>query len=352
MNLVRIAAVGDLCPGDHYFSLGHGAGSLDDLGRHRALHTVQPVLSAADIALCNLEGVLSPTTQIEDPVEGSVFRGPCDWAQSIRAAGFTAVNVANNHSMQHGIEAFWNTVHACRAAGLDVVGLSGQDGLPQPIRRTFHGIDVALLGASCVPDPRVGPERPYASPTVGELSEQVQQLTADGARVIVSLHAGIEDQRTPDASVLQAADALAMAGASIVLVHHSHIFQPVLRSNNALIATGLGNFFFDLLWHHALTTSAVLSTELSPEGPGDFRLTPFKITRSLVLTRLRSHEEHSFRRLLANSASGSDSRLDAGTGALRCMPIRKALYFLTRLQFGNTRLKLSFLASKVSRLLT
>ena len=122
MTLAKIAAVGDICPGDHYFSLGHGAGSLDEDGRRRALRGLSSVLRDADIAIANLEGVLSSTSGIEDAVESRVFRGPPGWAASLREAGFTAVNIANNHSLQHGTVAFWNTVEACKDAGLDVIG--------------------------------------------------------------------------------------------------------------------------------------------------------------------------------------------------------------------------------------
>lgn len=347
--MVRLAAVGDICPGDHYFSFGHGAGSLSAAQRRQALNALSPALQSADIALCNLEGVLSLHSNVPDPVEGRVFRGPPDWAMALREAGFTAVSVANNHSLQHGIEAFWNTVDACRQAGLDVIGLADESGLPQPVMRTFGAFRIALLGASLVPDPRRTPATSYAAPERGALLEQISSLAATGACVVIALHAGEEGRLLPDPETMSTIDVLSTAGARLILVHHSHVFQPVFRHGNSLVASGLGDCLFDLHWHPALTSAAVLLADIPAEGDIQNTLLPFRLTANMELKLLENGHKRRFLQTMDTRCTqllqGRSGQLDQ----LRALQIRKALYFLMHLPQGESQLKLRFLAMKVRR---
>lgn len=348
-SVVRLAAVGDICPGDHYFSFGHGAGSLSARQRRQALEALSPALQNADIALCNIEGVLSLHSNVADPVESRVFRGPPDWATALRDAGFTAVSVANNHSLQHGIEAFRDTVEACRQAGLDVVGLADEKGLPRPVIRDFGAVRIALLGASFVPDPRRTSANSYAAPERDALLEQISGLAATGACVVIALHAGEEGRLLPDPETMSAIDALSAAGARLILIHHSHVFQPVFRHGHSLVAAGLGDCLFDLHWHPALTSAAVLLAEIPAEGDILDTLLPFRLTAGMKLELLAGDHKSRF---LQTLGARREQLLEGRSGQpdeLRALQIRKALYFLMHLPQGESRLKLRFLAAKVRR---
>jgi poly-gamma-glutamate synthesis protein (capsule biosynthesis protein) len=348
-SIVRLAAVGDICPGDHYFSFGHGAGSLSAKQRRQALKALSPALQNADIALCNLEGVLSLHSNVPDPVESRVFRGPPDWAMALREAGFTAVSVANNHSLQHGIEAFWNTVEACRQAGLDVIGLADERGLPQPIIRGFGAIRVALLGASFVPDPRRTSASSYAAPEQDALLEQISSLAATGACVVIALHTGEEGRLLPDPETMSAIDALSTAGARLILIHHSHVFQPVFRHGHSVVASGLGDCLFDLHWHPALTSAAVLLADIPAEGDILDTLLPFRLTAGMELQLLADDQKTRFLQALGARCEQLLQGHFGPPNPLRALQIRKALYFLMHLPQGESRLKLRFLAAKVRR---
>lgn len=347
MQFARIAAVGDVCPGDHYFSLGHGAGSIGESGRRKALGSLSKILHEADIAIANLEGVLSESSETLDPVESRVFRGPSEWAGSLRSAGFTAMNVANNHSLQHGETAFWNTVRACRDAGLDVIGLAGPDGLPCPVFRRTGGTDIALIGASFVPDQRRhAGSRTYAHPSLENLVEQTHALARSGRAVIVCVHIGAEGLSLPDRTTMLAVHALASAGARGVLVHHSHIFQPVLKICDAIVATGLGDCLFDLHWHRALTISAVVTLELSDQNEDTFSLYPFRMTRQLRVEELFDGDLDWFLGDLALRTGRLMGCRDTVIANPKWLQARKAMYFLGNLGRGDTGAKLRFLSRK------
>jgi gamma-polyglutamate biosynthesis protein CapA len=348
-SALRLAAVGDICPGDHYFSFGHGAGSLSAKQRRQALGALSPALKNTDIALCNLEGVLSLHSNVPDPVESRVFRGSPDWAMALHEAGFTAVSIANNHSLQHGMEAFWNTVDACRQAGLDVIGLADDNGLPQPVMRTFGGIRVALLGASFVPDPRRTPATSYAAPGRSALLEQVSQLAATGACVILALHAGEEGRLLPDPETMSTIDALSDAGARLILVHHSHVFQPVFRRGGSLIASGLGDCLFDLHWHPALTSAAALLADIPDEGNIQYSLLPFRLTPGMELELMDDRRRQLFLQVLDTWCTQLMQGRPGPSDQLGALQIRKALYFLLHLPQGESQLKLRFLAAKLRR---
>ena len=92
-NSIRIAAVGDISSGDHYFSIGHGIGStLRKSGAQFLLKEIETLFNSSDIIIANLEGALSSySCKYEDPVEGYVFRGYEELAFGLKAAG---VNVS------------------------------------------------------------------------------------------------------------------------------------------------------------------------------------------------------------------------------------------------------------------
>src|SRR5689334_18984194 len=83
-----------------------------------------------DIVFGNLEGTLTTSgTPKCAPygVDGCfTFRTAPSFADGLRAAGFTLVNMANNHAMDYGPEAQLATIRAVRAAHLDLTGLPGQ----------------------------------------------------------------------------------------------------------------------------------------------------------------------------------------------------------------------------------
>ena len=352
MNAIKVAAVGDICPGDHYFSLGHGAGSLDHAGRQRALREIAGILSGADIAIANLEGVLSSISETTDAIESKAFRGPPEWAASLRTAGFTAINVANNHVLQHGEQALRNSVSACRNAGLDVIGLAATNGLPIPVFRAIGSIEVALIGASFVPDKRRQRQHEtYASPHFDQLIEQVSTLSRSGRWVIVSLHMGTEGQYFPDRETLSAGGALAAAGARVILVHHSHVFQPVLTINGAIVATGLGNCIFDLHWHRALVTSAAVTINLSNSTRDTFEVVPFRLTRHLSIEALPRRSRDRFIGDLADRARRLLTPGDPCLDSPMWLQQRKIVHFTLNLGRGDTVAKLRFLGRKAAQFL-
>jgi hypothetical protein len=97
-----------------------------------------------DIVFGNLEGTLTdaPTSKCKPKAKDCfAFRAPPEFASDLRAAGFTVMNNANNHSYDFGATGQADTVRALHAAGIDQTGLAGQITVVRA-----GGVRVAILG--------------------------------------------------------------------------------------------------------------------------------------------------------------------------------------------------------------
>ncbi len=138
-------------------TVGAGATTATFAGIRRFLH--------GNLVMANLEGTLSSTGSAKCAPYGTdgcyTFRAAPSSAHVLRAAGFTVLNVANNHAMDFGESAHLATLAALRGANL------AYDGLPHQITYMKAGaVKVAIigcavsLGAEPVEHPRDAGTRP------------------------------------------------------------------------------------------------------------------------------------------------------------------------------------------------
>ena len=147
------------------------------------LSRVAPILAAADLAVVNLEGVLTRRGAPKCVPDGAtcfVFRSPPPYARLFRRAGVDVVNLANNHSLDFGAVGLADTRRALAAAGVRWTGLPGSIAV-----RSVHGIHVAVVGFA-----------PYGW-TASLLRIRAAQALVRRARrranvVLVVMHAGAE----------------------------------------------------------------------------------------------------------------------------------------------------------------
>lgn len=209
---------------------------------------VDPPLASADLAVVNVEMAIATTGTPED--KQFTFRAPPSAATTIAGAGVDVASLGNNHSLDYGLEAMFETVTHLAAAGVAPVG-AGHDAEEayRPATFTVKGTRVAVLGAS-----RVFPREYWAAgrPDAGLASAYDEEafLTAVAKAkesadvVIVNVHWGTELLPCPDEDVVALGTALIEAGASVVVGSHPHVLQPLVPHGGGLIAFSLGNFVF------------------------------------------------------------------------------------------------------------
>jgi TonB family protein len=264
-----VKAVGDIVLGSDYGASRHARAPDPDF-----FAAVRHLLAGGDVVIGNLETPLTtaatPTKDLSRP-GNFVFRSPPGHASMLRAAGFKALNVANNHAFDFGDQGYGDTLASLEAAGIAAVG--GKD----EIRVLDTGLGrVALVGFS------YAPHRPFNY--VGDkasLSALVARARQSAGIAIVVFHAGAEGPRALRVrdgeesflgewrgNAVEFGRAAVDAGAHLVIGVGPHVLRGVECYRGRLIAYSLGNFvaYGALSVDGAAEVSMILDVALTPRG--------------------------------------------------------------------------------------
>ncbi|WP_051292907.1 CapA family protein [Citrifermentans bremense] len=297
---MKINFVGDISLADSLNCQGYGVRTLMRRGHgDRLFDEVAPVLNGEGISYCNLETVLS--TQGEDPNDlGSVdMRGEPAGIAVLNRLKLKLVNIANNHTMQHGAACFHETVELLKRNGAEVVGLKGSDGWRcEPVVFTSEGVRCGILGYSFQHDRFHTVDLPYACGDDAAIIGDIERLKGEVELVIVTCHWGYEFMDHPTADQIAAARSWVDAGAKLVVGHHPHVLQGMERYRGALIAYSLGNFMFDMLWCEEYRKTAILQVEYR-DGAIHYSTVPAMLDMKNRLRLLQGEKAREFDELLS-----------------------------------------------------
>ena len=204
-------------------------------------------LRSADVVVGNLE---CPATTVQAPAfKRYVFRGEPEWLDSLRAYGFTHLNLANNHSVDQGRQGLRDTRLNILKAGLIPIGADSTMAAAAQAKGLLLG-RVHLLASNrlplesfaYLPDRESVSQEPFDS-----LLNRVKAIKmADStAVVIVNLHWGAEHTLRPLPQQRLEAHALIDAGADVIIGHHTHTLQTTETYRGKPIFYSIGNFIFD-----------------------------------------------------------------------------------------------------------
>lgn len=274
---VSLVAVGDIC-------LAHNVEkAMAARGRGYPFAAMKPVLRSADVAFGNLECCLAT---VGSPVPKRYnFRGHPRGALALSEAGLRVVSLANNHSLDYGKAALAETVERLLAANVVPVG-GGRTLAEARALRIVRVRDVrigflAFLGLFPSVVPLRAGEPGVDMADLPRLRRDVAAARRKVDLLIVSMHAGVEQARTPSSRQREIARAAIDAGADLVLGHHPHVVQPLERYRGKIIAYSLGNFVFDpslaSIRDGGRGWSAMLVATLSKGRPPRARLVDLRI---------------------------------------------------------------------------
>lgn len=204
-------------------------------------------LATGDINLANLE---SPIAAGGNEFKEKLFRFRSEpaVAPALRKAGFNLVTLANNHSMDFGPEALFETTRHLASAGIDWIGAGDTLGNARRIALySIKGKRVAFLGYSLTQPLEffAGTARPGTAPGYEKLvANDVASARRQADYVIVTIHWGREGSGTIQPYQQRTGRAAIDAGADAVIGHHPHVLQGVERYKNGIIFYSLGNFAF------------------------------------------------------------------------------------------------------------
>lgn len=234
-------------------------------------------LLRGDLVIGNFEGVLSDSGESSKCSPRSTrcyaFATPTWLAPRLTEAGFTHLNLANNHANDYGAAARRHTEETFRALGLSPFGPLGQVAIT-PVFRDGGMTLVGLIGFATYPHSHNLLDIPGSA----ELVRQVRPLVDV---LVVTFHGGREGAaatrvgtgpeylgREPRGNLRRWARAVIGAGADAVVGHGPHVLRGVEFYQGRPIAYSLGNFLtyrgFSMEGVLGLTT--LLELELDADG--------------------------------------------------------------------------------------
>lgn len=252
---VTISGVGDIIMGSSTIGLppNNGAGFFDDVRSDLA----------ADVVTGNFEGTLTDDTghvKCPTPLETAstpdpsatpspaeptcyAYRLPPSYAQSLADGGFTALNLANNHTNDYGSAGLKNTQQSLRDVGIADTGLPDQIAI-----REVRGVKVAVVG--------FGPYGWMQKVTdIPKARKLVAKAASEADVVVVHMQAGGEGDEYQHVApgteeylgenrgdVTAFARAVVDSGADLVVGHGPHVLRGMEWYKGRLIAYSMGNF--------------------------------------------------------------------------------------------------------------
>jgi poly-gamma-glutamate synthesis protein (capsule biosynthesis protein) len=276
---ITLLAVGDVM-------LARGVGKkMKKFGISYPFENVKPLIKEADIAFCNLE---CPITEKGIPIKKKyVFKANPEAAYSLAQAGFDIVSLANNHILDCGERRLLDTFDNLSKHGIKHCGAGKtKSEIHNPLIIESKDLNIAFLAYSFfVQGSQV------ASVNAKTMINDIVLAKQESDVIIVSLHWGEEYATYPDSHQIELAHQIIDAGASLVLGHHPHVFQPVELYHGGIIAYSLGNFVFDQK-DEATCESTTLLCGLSKQRVSKVILVPIVIEgfRPVRSNRMESYK--------------------------------------------------------------
>ncbi len=205
------------------------------------------IFKEADISFANLESPLS-TKGEPVPDKEYTFRAHPKVAEGLKGAGFDVLSLANNHILDYGEEALFETIEVLDSKMIFHIG-AGKNILEarEPVILKVKDKRFGFLAYSNTFPQRFWAEEEKAGTAYGKFSrvrEDVKELKEKVDFLIVSFHWGSEEEISPQEYQRNLARLAIEQGADIILGHHPHILSGIETYEKGVIIYSLGNFAF------------------------------------------------------------------------------------------------------------
>ncbi len=236
---VIVAVVGDIRVGGPIGRLAERFGLKDPVSRVRRR-------LKADFLLGNLECAVTERGKAADKTW--TFRAPEKELDILRDAGFDWLGLANNHTMDYGVQGLEDTLAALKKRGFASLGAGrNAEAARRPLFVEKNGLRIGVLAfTTTIPEAHwAGPKKAGVSyANFARLPEWIRDAKKQCDVLLVFFHGGTELSETPNPVQRDFARIVVDAGADAVIGHHPHVVQPAEIRGNAVILYSLGNFLF------------------------------------------------------------------------------------------------------------
>ena len=353
-NRITICSVGDLMIGDSPLYASVGVGSKYSDVRGKLFSNCKEAFESADIVIGNFEAV------VHDPQNKSLHEiqmcCPKEVIKELRDVGFSVLNIANNHSMQHGIEGFENTKKSCKEYGIQAIGIKDEE----PYIKEVHGVRMAFLSL-CIHLEWYEPDYILYENRMERVLRAIQDLRAndDKLTIILSVHWGDEFATYPSNAQIAFAHRLVEYGANVILGHHSHVYQGIEEYKGGLIVYSQGNFISDMVPEICRQTGIIrIEIVNDNEIKVNYTLLPFEIKKNYISDQTEGDwfatRQKSLREALGGQYSDDDYWRTVSRNHLEAHNDFKSFF---KANFGKYKLSISsrmiweFVGRKIQRMI-
>lgn len=231
--MIRI--VGDISFTDGFFDVGHGVGTSIKSGKDPFAKIKR---RKDDLWIGNFEGVASDFSDLKG-FKREIFRIDPRFLSQLHHLDY--YSVANNHIMQHGPDAYKETLKNIRSFGSEYFG----DQQNKTIKFTYKHKTFSITGLSFRKEEHFIPALYWHNPDFKEIVEEYTRVR-DLDFKIIYMHWGNEYMDYPYPDQERFAHWLIDIGFDLVIGVHPHVLQGYEIYKHKYIFYSLGNFVFNM----------------------------------------------------------------------------------------------------------
>ncbi|MCE7791763.1 CapA family protein [Salipaludibacillus sp. CUR1] len=233
-----------------------------------------------------------------------LFNSPRQIVDDLQNAGVDLLSLANNHSLDAGLEGLYSAIDHLNKTGMPYTGIfeSPEDREEDRIINV-QGIDIGVLaytyGLNGIPVPE-GHEYAVSLLDNPHIDEEINQLRERSDVVVVHAHWGDEYERMPNDDQRRMAQEFTDAGADIIIGHHPHVLQPIdwledEDGRQAVVFYSLGNFLSGQVFEYT-DIGGIGRITVRKVREGDS--TSIELAKPDILPTFVQHEDHDNYRVL------------------------------------------------------
>jgi len=252
------------------------------------LAPTEPWIAEADLAICHLEGTLSPTNTGLSYYP--LFVAPYQVADAIAATGYDACSLAGNHALDGGEAGLEQTIELLEARGIAHEGTARSEEERLPGLYEVNGVTVAHLDYTYGLN---GLGRPhwYSVNIIDRdaILDDARWAREQGAEfVILTIHWGVEYYHPPTAEqAALAEELLASPDIDLILGSHAHVVQPIGRVGEKVVVYGMGNHLSNQnsMWgnkYYSTEDGLMVQVTVTEQADGTFATTRVEYTPTWV----------------------------------------------------------------------
>ena len=201
------------------------------------------LFAGTDLAVCNLEGVLSDTPGVCRKT-GPVKVAPSSAVEAYRRLGIHLCLLANNHVTDGGAEGVLDTMRTLDAAGICHIGAGKDAGsISHTLIREVGGLRIGFYNVAETMYNRPG----KTSPGVWLYDEwlvcrEISVLKQQCDYLVVAYHGGIEKYPYPSPETRKRFRRMAESGADLIVAQHTHCIGASETHHSSCLMYGQGDF--------------------------------------------------------------------------------------------------------------